>query len=229
MYDDIRNMKYDVLIGQFLLPCFNWLYFVTKNRILIKPPRKTKNPSFISVSMKNNQLPNPKLQEDFDVSRYLGDWYELYRSKNICFEKGSDIVARYGSDPEHPDRMTVTNLQTLDDGKISTITGYAVRKSAEAPASDLVVRFNWFLRGRYKIIRTDYDAYSIVYSSRKILFGLLKKEYCWILARKRDAINDTALIDGLFATIEEETGMVREEFIISRVSSDKPESSLTNE
>lgn len=168
--------------------------------------------------MKNNQLPNPKLQEDFQVTRYLGDWYELYRSKNICFEKGSDIIARYGSDPEHPGRMTVTNLQTLDNGKIDTITGYAVRKSPDAPASDLIVRFNWFLRGRYKIIRTDYDTYSIVYSSRKILFGLLKKEYCWILARKRESIHDTNLIDNLFATIEEETGMTRDEFVVSKVS-----------
>ena len=168
--------------------------------------------------MKNNQLPNPKLQEDFDVTRYMGDWYELYRSKSICFEKGSDIMARYGSDPEHPDRMTVTNLQTLDNGKIDTITGYAVRKSPESPASNLVVRFHWLLRGKYRVLRTDYDNYSIVYSSRKILFGLLKKEYCWILARKRETINNSELINELFATIEEETGMKRDEFIESRVT-----------
>lgn len=174
--------------------------------------------------MKNNQLPNPKLQEDFEVSRYLGDWYELYRSKSICFEKGSDIIARYGSDPKHPDRITVTNLQTLDNGKIDTITGYAVRKSPESPASDLIVRFNWLLRGKYKVIRTDYDNYSIVYSSRKILFGLLKKEYCWILARKREIINNTELIDELFATIQEETGMTRDQFIESKVSELKEDS-----
>lgn len=137
-------------------------------------------------------------------------------------------MARYGSDPEHPERMTATNLQTLDNGKIDTITGYAVRKSAEGPASDLVVRFNWFLSGRYKVLRTDYDTYSVVYSSRKILFGLLKKEYCWILARKREVINDTQLIDSLFATILEETGMTREEFIATKVSS-APEEPASSE
>lgn len=177
--------------------------------------------------MKNNQLPNPKLQEDFDVTRYLGDWYELYRSKSICFEKGSDITARYGSDPKHPDRMTITNLQTLDNGKIDTITGYAVRKSPESLASDLVVRFNWFLRGKYRVLRTDYDNYSVVYSSRKILFGLLKKEYCWILARKRETIDNNELINELFAFIEEETGMTRNEFIESKVS--KPENKVESE
>lgn len=168
--------------------------------------------------MKDNKLPQPKLQEDFDVTRYLGDWYELYRSKSICFEKGADITARYGSDPEHPDRMTVTNLQTLDNGKIDTITGYAVRKSSETPASDLIVRFNWFLRGKYKVIQTDYETYSIVYSSRSILFGLIKREYCWVLARKRDVIKDAELMDSIFKTILEETGMTKDEFIESKVT-----------
>ena len=168
--------------------------------------------------MKDNKLPNPKLQEDFNFTRYLGDWYELYRSKSICFEKGSDILARYGSDPEHPERITVTNLQTLENGKIDTITGWAVRKSEEGPASDLIVRFNWFLRGKYKVISTDYDNFSIVYSSRKILFGLIKREYCWILARKRETINNQELIDSLFETIKEETGMTRDEFIASKIS-----------
>ena len=169
--------------------------------------------------MKNNQLPNPTLQPDFSLSQYLGDWYELYRSDNIRFEKGTDIIARYGSDPKHPDRMTVTNLQTLCNGKIDTITGYATRKSPESPASNLIVRFNYFLRGKYQIIRTDYDNYSIVYSSRKILFGLLKKEYCWILGRKRELANDEELIDKLFKVIEDETGMTRNQFIESPASS----------
>lgn len=168
--------------------------------------------------MKNNQLPNPSLQQDFNVSRYLGDWYELYRTANIRFEKGTDILARYGSDPTHPDRMTVTNLQTLANGKISTITGYAVRKSPNHPASNLVVRFNFFLRGKYQILRTDYDTFSVVYSSHSRLFGLLKKEYCWIMARKREVINNTELIDGLFKMIEEETGLTRSQFIESPTS-----------
>ena len=168
--------------------------------------------------MKNNKLAKPKLQEDFDASRYLGDWYELYRSKSIKFETGSNILARYGSDPKNPDRITVTNLQTLDNGKIDTITGYAVKRKSDGPASDLQVRFNFFLRGRYQVIRTDYDNYAIVYSSHSILFGLIKWEYCWILGRKRDLLQNASLIDGLFATIEEETGMTRDQFLVSKVT-----------
>lgn len=167
--------------------------------------------------MKDNKLVEPSLQEDFDINRYLGDWYELFRSSSIRFESGANITARYGSDPAHPERMTVTNLQTFEDGKTGTISGYAVRRSPEGLASDLIVRFNWFLRGKYKIIRTDYESFSIVYSSRKILFGLIKREYCWILARKRDLIKDSELIDSLFKIINEETGMTRDEFIESKV------------
>lgn len=173
--------------------------------------------------MKDNKLVDPALQEDFDVSRYLGDWYELFRSKSIRFESGTDITARYGSDPEHPERMTVTNLQTLADGKIGTIAGYAVRRSPSKPASDLSVRFNWFLRGSYKVVRTDYESFSVVYSSRRILFGLIRREYCWILGRKRELVKDTQLIDSLFDTIREETGMTRDQFIASKMTVDTPE------
>lgn len=168
--------------------------------------------------MKDKKLTKPKLQENFNASRYLGDWYELYRSKSIRFENGSDILARYGSDPQHPERITVTNLQSLDNGKIDTITGYAVRRKDTAPASDLQIRFNFFLRGRYQIIRTDYDTFSIVYSSHCLFFGLIKREYCWILARKRNLLQDIQLIDQLFDIIEEQTGMTRDEFIHSKVT-----------
>lgn len=165
--------------------------------------------------MKNGHCANPSLQPDFDPSRYLGDWYEIYRSKTIRFEKGHDIVARYGSDPKHPERITVTNLQTLDGGKMDTITGYAVRRSADGPAADLRVRFNCLLRGSYKVVETDYETYSVVYSSRCLLFGLIRKEYCWILGRKRDMANDTELLNRLFVLINDQTGMTRDDFLQS--------------
>lgn len=179
--------------------------------------------------MKDNKLANPTLQQDFDASRYLGDWYELYRSKNIRFERGSDIIARYASDPKHPERIAITNLQTLESGKIDTITGYAVRRNEEGPASDLAIRFNFFLRGKYQILRTDYETFSIVYSSRTLLFGLLKKEYCWILARKRESRQDSDLMDGLFKTIEDETGMTRDEFVETHFLTNETANSSENQ
>lgn len=156
---------------------------------------------------------SPQLQADFDSSRYLGDWYELFRSKSIRFEKGHNIVARYGTDPEHPDRITVTNQQTLDSGKLKSISGYAERRSADGPASDLNVRFNWFIRGRYMVIETDYDTYSVVFSQRCLFFGLIQKKYCWILGRKPELAADEALINRLFEVISTQCGMTREEFI----------------
>lgn len=164
--------------------------------------------------MKDGKLVKPSLQENFDCSRYLGDWYEIYRSKSITFESGTDITARYSADPEHPGRINLTNLQTLPNGKINTITGYAGQRKPNGLPSDLRVRFNWFLRGKYQIIRTDYDTFSIVYSARSAFFGLMKKECCWILGRKRDfAQSDPETVDLLFKIIEEETGMTRNEFI----------------
>ncbi len=155
----------------------------------------------------------PHLQENFDSSRYLGDWYELFRSKSIRFEKGHNIIARYGADPAHPDRITVSNQQTLDNGKTDGISGYAKKRSVDGLASDLTVRFNWLIRGRYMVVETDYDTYSIVFSQRCVFWGLIQKKYCWILGRKPELGADEELISKLFAIINEQTGMTRDEFI----------------
>lgn len=155
----------------------------------------------------------PQLQEDFDSTRYLGDWYELFRSKTVCFEKGHNIIARYGTDPDHPERMTISNQQTLENGKIDAISGYAKKRSPEGPASDLKVHFKWPIRGRYMVLETDYDTYTVVFSHRCLLWGLIRKKYCWILGRKPEVAADDALMDRLFALIQEQTGMSRDEFV----------------
>ncbi len=156
---------------------------------------------------------SPCLQQDFDSSRYLGDWYELYRSKSIRFEKGHNIIARYGADPKHPNRITVSNQQTLENGKTAGISGWAKKRSSDGPASDLSVRFNWLIRGRYMVIDTDYDSYSIVFSQRCLFWGLIQKQYCWVLGRKPELATDEALMERLFSVIQEQTGLTREEFI----------------
>jgi hypothetical protein len=80
-------------------------------------------------------------------------------------------------------------------------------------ASDLSVRFNWLIRGRYMVIDTDYDSYSIVFSQRCLFWGLIQKQYCWVLGRKLELATDEALMERLFSVIQEQTGLTREEFI----------------
>ena len=111
--------------------------------------------------MKDNKLPQPKLQEDFDVTRYLGDWYELYRSKSICFEKGADITARYGSDPN-------TLIAWLSPICRPSITVRSILSPGTQSGNRLKPRhLIWSYvstgssAGKYKVIQTDYETYSI--------------------------------------------------------------------
>lgn len=39
--------------------------------------------------------PNAQPQQNFDLDRYLGRWYETYRSKSISFEDGECVTAEY--------------------------------------------------------------------------------------------------------------------------------------
>jgi len=48
------------------------------------------------------------------------------------------------------------------------------------------VQFKWFTpKGDYRVVSTDYENYSIVYSCSK-LFGFYKVEFAWILGRVSD-------------------------------------------
>lgn len=38
-----------------------------------------------------------KLQPNFKLTEYLGKWFEIHRTSNIRFEKGSNIMAHYES------------------------------------------------------------------------------------------------------------------------------------
>ena len=46
------------------------------------------------------RCPSPTLQSGFDISQYVGTWYEIARDKNIKFEYGDCVQARYAELPD---------------------------------------------------------------------------------------------------------------------------------
>lgn len=48
------------------------------------------------------------------------------------------------------------------------------------------VKFKWFVpQGDYRVVSTDYENYSVVYSCSKV-FGVYRVEFAWILGRIAD-------------------------------------------
>ena len=116
--------------------------------------------------------PKPALQPNFDVTRYMGTWYEAARVKNIRFESGDCVSAHYSLNPDN----TVKVVNTGD----STIEGLAYCEASKS--GQCYVRFStnqpW---GDYEVFATDYENYSIVYSCSNLYVA--HYSIAWVLAR----------------------------------------------
>jgi apolipoprotein D and lipocalin family protein len=150
------------------------------------------------------------LQANFTLNRYLGRWFENYRTKNIRFESGTDIQAIYTLNSEDG-TVNVTNKQYFPDRQEwDSIQGVAKVDNPEEPAR-LSVKFYWWQpAGDYRVLWTDYEQISVVYSEMNIL-GVYKVKSAWILGRKQNLTD--SLIDQGFRVLKERTGLEREEFL----------------
>ena len=109
---------------------------------------------------------------DFDLSRYLGKWYEIYRLPN-SFEQGmSDVYAEYSVADNGS--YKVVNHGTRNGIKKS-ISGF-VRFAGPADVGELEVSFFRPFYSRYRVIKLAPDyRYAVVTSGAK--------KYLWVLAR----------------------------------------------
>lgn len=108
----------------------------------------------------------------FDLKRYLGKWYEIYRLPNH-FEQGlGNVSAEYTLNPDGS--CKVIN-QGVRDGQIESVSGF-VRFAGAEDVGELEVSFFRPFYGRYRIIKLAPDyRYSVVTSS--------SMDYLWILSR----------------------------------------------
>ncbi|KAM9582777.1 apolipoprotein D [Trichechus inunguis] len=127
------------------------------------------------------RCPNPPVQENFDVNKYLGRWYEIEKIP-VTFEKGSCIQANYSL--MENGNVKVINQEVRPDGSVNQIEGEATQVNLTEPAK-LGVKFFWLMPSApYWVLATDYENYALVYSCTTFLW-LFHMDHVWILGRNR--------------------------------------------
>ncbi|XP_077203915.1 apolipoprotein D [Paroedura picta] len=133
------------------------------------------------------KCPDLPVQEEFDVSKYLGKWYMIEKLMS-SFEQNYCFQTNYSQ--KENGRFKVVNKERLSDGTMKESEGEAWQPDPNEPAK-LHVKSNWFLPAApYMVISTDYDHYALVYSCVTFLWVFHMGD-AWILSRTPQLHPDT--------------------------------------
>jgi len=134
-----------------------------------------------------NLLNVPITVDELEISKYLGNWYQIYGSPtNVIFQGyGECITAQYGMMDDGD--VSVVNSQIDENGQLEQISGYAYYKNASEPGKLTValedVPFNapYWVVSLGEVLNDQYQ-YSIITTPSSISL--------WVLARDIDFFYD---------------------------------------
>ena len=119
-------------------------------------------------------------EKDFDISRYLGQWYEIGKLP-FPFEKDCYYAEAFYEWDEKNQYMLIRNSCLDKNRKVIRESLGRARVPDPNDKSKLKVKFfgpdAWPGEGDYYVIYTDYDNYSIV--------GDSERRFLWILSRTK--------------------------------------------
>ena len=128
--------------------------------------------------------------KEFDLSRYLGEWYEIARYDH-SFERGMDnTMAQYILQDDG--KVVVLNTG-WKDGEFKLAEGKAKYPDPTGDPGALRVSFFWFFYSDYNVMIVD-ENYQIS------LVGSKAQKYLWILSRT--PVPDPALLEMVLVEAE---------------------------
>ncbi|KAL5022910.1 hypothetical protein ScPMuIL_002065 [Solemya velum] len=126
--------------------------------------------------------PNIPTQDNFDMNKFLGDWYEMYRFYNQDEAGQRCVQMRF----QPAQRDGYCDMRTTGLANFQPRTRYAQlhAPNSRQPGRLEISRLGFVgMRGEYEILETDYSSYALVFSCRNV--GLFRLQWAWILSRGR--------------------------------------------
>ncbi|CAH0747828.1 unnamed protein product [Bemisia tabaci] len=121
---------------------------------------------------------------DFDMSRFLGTWYEAERYVNI-FEAGTRCV-RTNYTKANDGRYLVSNEITNRYTGVKRVLEGEIRLVVKGAESKLNVRYPNLpipYDTQYSVLETDYDDYAVIWSCSSL--GIVNTQQAWVLTRQK--------------------------------------------
>ncbi|XP_059490319.1 apolipoprotein D-like [Neocloeon triangulifer] len=156
----------------------------------------------------NSPCQNVTIEQNFDLPRYLGRWYEYRRFFTFFELNGKCVTATYSDNLNGT--IEVRNYQVDSNTNVSdVIVGYASQNS-NTDEGKLIVTFPTSgSEGDYWILDTDYDTFSVVWSCSTS--GDQSVQFSWILTREIEPSAATlAVIDSVVAA----NGLASEKYLV---------------
>ncbi|KAK2712400.1 hypothetical protein QYM36_011173 [Artemia franciscana] len=117
--------------------------------------------------------PDVITKPDFDLTMYVGDWYEIQRTDDAFQSDAKCVRARYAA-LEEPGTFSVLNSGVTGNGTYISIIGVGIQTNASEPAS-LTVTLPGLPPGSYLVLDTDYTSFATVYSCDETLEGKIEQ------------------------------------------------------
>jgi apolipoprotein D and lipocalin family protein len=136
--------------------------------------------------------------KNVDLNRYVGEWYEIERY-NAFFERNLKCgKGKYGIINDNT--LSIENSGVdKKTGELFTLSGRATINSPATAMNQLTLFFPIQVagitvfenEGAYNIWDTDYDTYTLIYSCKEIIPGIVKAESASVMSRQKTLSAET--------------------------------------
>ena len=149
--------------------------------------------------------------KNFDKNAYLGNWYELFRDKEVWYEQNVECVtATYTLNSANKWYTWFYDIEVRNRNMRNGAVRDPTFLSSGIPVSyarcdgngNCNVKFWWYPEGDYVVLDTDYTSYALVYGCDN--WGLFHTKQAWILSRTTTL--PTATTDAIKQTLIDKTG-----------------------